>query len=170
MQNLSTNHGLQLIVGLSLVILVYIAMKLLAGIWHAMSVFCCPKASTTRVVKQELDSKGYRSTFGSHTCTHGPYGQPKVLTILGKSVGVGASPFCETCTVEYFNKYSTKCDKCGDVICPGMPCAQVYSRNAVDGAEEKLLTVCLKSTCNTNPGLYQQWGEGKINDARFGRQ
>jgi hypothetical protein len=102
----------------------------------------------------------YKASFGSHTCTHGEYGGPKMLTIKGKRIGIGASPFCEACTVEYFNKHSTTCDKCGDLICPTMPVGQHYA-NQADGTE-KFLTVCQKMSCALPGDLVGTWGEGKV--------
>lgn len=123
------------------------------------------KKPVDSTIKTESKAPAYSSTYGSHTCTHGPFGAMRFLTIKGKQVGVGASPFCEKCTTEYFEKYSRLCDVCGDVICPGMPVGQHYT---VKDGKEILVTNCQKMDCCLPGDLCGQWGEGKINEMNWG--
>src|ERR1035437_2247604 len=51
-------------------------------------------------------TSGYNASYNGFTCNHGPFGERKFLTIKGKRVGIAASPFCEVCTVAYFEKYA----------------------------------------------------------------
>jgi hypothetical protein len=125
-----------------------------------------PQKATTQKPKE---TAGYKSTFGSWTCTHGPYGSPKMLTILGKPVGVGSSPFCEKCTIEYFNKYATKCDVCGDAICPGMPVGQHHQHDVSVIGGYKLVTTCQKMDCALPGNLVGQWGEGQVLPMNWGK-
>ncbi len=116
--------------------------------------------------KESQPTVVYRSTFGSWTCDHGPFGSPRFVRVKDKQVGVSVSMFCPDCTQKYFEKYATFCDKCGEVIAPGMPVGQHYEKDA--NGVEKLLTVCQGWNCCIGGDLCGIWGEGKINHAPWG--
>lgn len=121
-----------------------------------------PKQPTTEQAEAPPQAKAepYRSKFGTWTCEHGPFSGRKSMTIKGKQIGIDNSMFCDDCTQKYFEKYATLCDKCGDVICPCMPVGQHWGKDK-DG-NDKLLTVCQKSSCSIPGDICGHWGEGRI--------
>ena len=87
---------------------------LLAGVLMLLVISRILKTSPKKLESAEETEKSvYRAVFGSWTCEHGPFGTPRVITVKDKPVGVSASMFCPECTKQYFEKFSTLCDKCG---------------------------------------------------------
>jgi len=146
-----------------------IAVSIAALAWYFISYKRKPKPQNKWGLEEgvgTVETEPYRATFGSWTCTHKPFGARRFLTIKGKSVGVDSSPFCEECTIAYFEKYSTLCEKCGDVIAPGMPVGQHWI--TLDNGEHKLITTCQKFKCALPGNICGHWGEGKINSMPWG--
>jgi hypothetical protein len=103
--------------------------------------------------------KKYKSESGFQ-CPH-KHKEGKIIniTVFGKKVKIG-SPFCESCTVEYMNKYSTICAECGQAIMVGEPVGV-----ACENAEYPYPYVHLTFECTFSGGQFcGHWGEGKLKE------
>ncbi len=86
-------------------------------------------------------------------CPHGPSEEPLTVIVLGVECRFAKSPYCQTCTATYLNRYSTLCGLCNRPIFPGDP-IEVSGRR--DGEY-------VHSRCGDCAAAYAgHWGEGKL--------